>query len=108
VPGAGLRTAGVIAASLGGAALITGAVLNLKVNSMASDLERRGAYSRTDDARRADYATAAWIGYGVGSALVASGALLYYLGWTSARVGDASVSLAPAQGGVGIACQGSF
>lgn len=107
-PGAGLRTAGVIAASLGGAALITGAVLNLTVNGMASDLEQPGAYSRTDDARRADYATAAWVSYGVGGALVASGALLYYVGWTSARVGDASVSLAPARGGVGIACQGSF
>jgi len=75
---------------------------------MASDLEQPGAYSRSDDARRADYATAAWIGYGVGGALVAGGALLYYLGWTSARAGDASVSLAPTRGGVGITCQGSF
>lgn len=107
-PGAGLRTTGVIAASLGTAALITGVVLNLTVNSMASDLEQPGAYSRSDDARRADYATAAWISYGVGGALVAGGALLYYLGWTSARAGDASVSLAPTRGGVGITCQGSF
>ena len=107
-PGARLRTAGIVAASLGGAALVTGAVLNLKVNSMASDLERPGAYSRTDESRRADYATAAWIGYGIGGALVASGALLYYLGWSSARVGNTSVSLAPGQGEVGIAFQGRF
>jgi hypothetical protein len=45
-PGGGLRSVGTVAVALGGAGLITGVVLNVKVNSMASDLEAPGAYSR--------------------------------------------------------------
>jgi hypothetical protein len=107
-PGAGLRTAGVLVASLGAAALVTGLVLNLKVNSMAKDLEAPGAYSRSTDDRRGDYMTLAWVGYGVGGTLVASGALIYYLGWAKARAGKTSVALIPAPGQVGVVLRGGF
>jgi hypothetical protein len=106
--GAGLRTAGVIVAALGGAALVTAVALNLKVNSMAKDLEAPGAYSRSTESRRSDYATLTWIGYGVGGACLAGGAVLYLLGRRSART-DA-VALAPVIGPdhAGAALRGAF
>lgn len=106
--GAGLRTAGVIVAGLGGAALISAVAFNLKVNSMATDLEAPGAYSRSTESRRSNYATLAWIGYGVGGACLAGGALLYLLGRSAART-DA-VALAPTVSADqwGVSLQGAF
>jgi hypothetical protein len=103
-----MRTAGVIAAGLGGVALVTGVALNLKVNSLATDLEVPGAYSRSTESRRSEYATLAWIGYGVGGALLAGGVALYLLGRGSART-DA-IALAPvfASDRVGAALMGAF
>jgi len=51
-PGAGLRTAGVITAAVGGAALVTGLILNLKVNSMASDFQTLNGYTDSKESDR--------------------------------------------------------
>ena len=109
-PGAGLRTAGVIVAGLGGAALITGVALNLKVNGMASDLEKPGAYSRDTESRRSDYATLTWVSYGVGGACLAGGAILYLLGHSQARTNGPAVAVLPAiaSGGLAAVVKGAF
>jgi len=103
--GSGLRGAGVVTASVGGAALVTGIILNLKVNSMSRDLERH--YVSSTNSSRETYKTLALVSYGVGAACVAGGALLYYLGW---RPGGAVVALVPAvaPGEVGALLGGSF
>ena len=92
--GAGLRTAGIITAAFGGAAVITGIILNLKVNSMASDMQKTNGYTDSKDSDRKTYETLGWVGYGVGAACVATGAILYYLGIRAS--GTASVALVPA------------
>jgi tetratricopeptide (TPR) repeat protein len=94
--GAGLRTAGIVTAAVGGAGLVTGLLLNLKVNSMSSDLEN--GYDPSVDGSRKSYKTAGWIAYSAGAALVAGGAVLYYLGWRRGR-GAPPVALIPAAGG---------
>jgi hypothetical protein len=108
--GSGLRTAGIITASVGGAALLAGVELNLKVNSMTSDLEQPNNYNRSTDSTRKDYKTMAWIGYSVGAACVASGAVLYYLGWSRGHDSSATLALAPAvaPGTVGAVLAGGF
>jgi tetratricopeptide (TPR) repeat protein len=93
--GSGLRTAGLVVAGVGGAGLIAGLVLNLKVNSMSSDLE--GNYWLASDATRKRYKTAGWIAYGAGAACLASGAILYYLGWRRSER-TSSVALLPMVG----------
>jgi tetratricopeptide (TPR) repeat protein len=93
--GSGLRTAGLLVAGMGGAGLIGGLVLNLKVNSMSSELE--GNYGLAADATRKNYKTAGWIAYGAGAACLAGGAILYYLGWRRER-GSSSVTLLPTAG----------
>jgi hypothetical protein len=107
-PGSGLRAAGIVTAAVGGAAIITGVILNFKVNSMSSDLEKNWVPSTNSS--RESYKTIGWIGYGVGSACVASGAILYYLGWHKSNSAIESVSLVPvaAGGQVGVSLGGIF
>jgi TolA-binding protein len=93
--GSGLRTAGLLVAGVGGAGLIAGVFLNLKVNSMSSDLESN--YRLSADATRKNYKTAGWIAYGTGAACLAGGAVLYYLGWRR-ETRSSSVALLPTAG----------
>ena len=108
--GSGLRTAGIITAAFGGAAVVAGIILNLKVNSMASDMQKTNGYTDSKDADRKTYETLGWAGYGVGAACVATGAVLYYLGARSGAAGTASVALVPAfaPGQAGAIVKGAF
>jgi len=94
--GSGLRTAGIVTASVGGAALVAGIILNLKADSLASDLKSTDGYSSSKESDRKSYETMGWIGYGLGAACVATGAVLYVLGWRS--VGATTVAFVPAVG----------
>ena len=109
-PGSGLRTAGVIVASLGGAALVTGVILNLKVNSMISDIQSLNGYTDGKESDRKTYESLGWVSYGVGAACVASGAVLYYLGARAGKNGSTSVALLPAfaPGGALAVMKGAF
>jgi len=109
-PGAGLRTAGIITAAVGGAALVAGIILNLKVNSMASDFQTLNGYTDSKESDRKTYATLAWVSYGVGAACVATGSVLYILGLQGAKQGSTSVTLLPAfgPGGAAAVLKGSF
>jgi hypothetical protein len=78
-PGGGLRVAGVLVAGVGVAGLVTGVVLNVKVNSMSGDLE--ADWKPGMNSTREGYKTAGWIAYGAGAACVVAGTVFYYLGW---------------------------
>ena len=108
--GSGLRIAGVTVTAVGVAALITGVVLNLKVNSMSSDLAKPENFNRDTDTSRKNYKTLGWVSYGVGAACLAGGSLLYYLGWHSGRDSGPSVALVPnvAPSMAGAVLTGSF
>ncbi len=108
--GSGLRIAGITVVSVGAAALLTGVILNLKVNSMSNDLEKPNNFNRDTDTSRKNYKTLGWVSYGVGAACLAGGSLLYYLGWHSGRDSGASVALVPsvAPGIAGALLTGAF
>jgi hypothetical protein len=97
--GSGLRTAGIVTASVGGAALVAGILLNLKVNDISSGYETYNGYTEQKESQRKSYETWGWISYGAGAACVATGALLYYLGMRASRDGSTSVAVAPARDG---------
>ena len=101
--GAGLRTAGVITAAVGGAALVAGVILNLKVNSMASDFENLNGYTDSKESDRKTFETLGWVSYGVGAACVVTGSVLYILGLQSGKQGSTSMALVPALGPGGAA-----
>jgi hypothetical protein len=106
----GLRTAGLITAAFGGAALITGVVLNLKVNSMASDLQKTDGYTAGKESDRKTYETLGWVSYGVGAASIATGAVLYYLGRQPGSAGASSIAFIPTflPGQAGAILKGAF
>lgn len=108
--GSGLRITGIIAASVGAAALITGVALNIKVNRMSSDLQKPDNFNRDTDTSRKNYKTLGWVSYGVGAACLAGGSLLYYLGWNAGRTSTSTLALAPyvAPGMAGALLGGSF
>ena len=106
--GAGLRTTGIVVATIGGAALVGGVILNVKVNSMADDLQRTDQYSAGKESDRKSYATLTWVSYGVGAACIATGAILYYLGLRSGSSGSVALAPAFAPGQAGAILKGAF
>jgi tetratricopeptide (TPR) repeat protein len=92
--GRGLRVGAVIVASLGAASVVTGIVLNVKVNNMTSDLEKPYSYSRSTNSTRETYKTVGWIAYGLGGAALAAGAVAYGLGWSRGRSDSATLGVA--------------
>jgi hypothetical protein len=83
-----------LTASVGGAALIAGIILNYESNSLATDLKKTDGYTPGKESDRKNYETFSWVGYGVGAACVAAGAILYIVGSRSAS--DPSVAFVPA------------
>jgi tetratricopeptide (TPR) repeat protein len=106
---AGMRIAGVATMVVGLAGIATGVLLNIKANGMANDLEASSSsYSRNKESSRASDETFGWVGYGIGAACLASGAVLYYLGRSQGQ--HTQVALVPAvvPGQVGAVLQGAF
>lgn len=106
--GSGLRTAGIVTASVGGAALVAGVIFNVKVNSLASDIQKTDGYSPDKESDRKTYRTLGWVSYGLGAACVATGAVLYILGSRSSD--STSIALVPAfaPGQAGALVKGAF
>ena len=86
--GSRLRTAGIVAASVGALALAGGLVFNLEANSLASDLNKPAGWDRGKASSRETYQTFGWVGYGVGAAALITGATLFVLGGRSGTTTD--------------------
>jgi hypothetical protein len=92
--------AGIVTGSVGVAAAIAGVVFNLKANSTVDEMETEiDAYTSGRNSSQKTYAALAWVGYGVGAACIATGAVLTVVG--ASRRGSATtpaVALVPAVG----------
>jgi hypothetical protein len=108
--GSRIRTAGIVTAGVGGAALLAGVVLNLKANSIASSYQDSGGYTQNKESDRKTYETFAWVGYGLGAACVATGAVIYLYGRKGSESDSSSVALLPAfaPGEAGAVLKGAF
>jgi tetratricopeptide (TPR) repeat protein len=98
-PGLGLRITGIVLASLGVAGLGAGVGLNLLANKKISDMESRvDGYSDGESSSQKGYVTLAWVGYGVGTACLATGAILYGVGLSARSKSSDKVALVPTLG----------
>jgi hypothetical protein len=107
----GLLTAGVITGVVGLAAVGAGIAFNLKANSMVDEMETKlDGYTTSKNDSRSTYATMTWVGYGVGAACIATGAVLVGLGIASRRASSGPVALVPAvaPGQAGVLLHGGF
>ena len=102
-PGSGLRTGGILTASIGAAAVVAGVVLNIQYNQTINDMQTH--YRATTESSNKTKKTLAFVGYGAGAACVAGGALLYYLGW---KAGQPTILPTVAAGNAGVALVGGF
>lgn len=109
--GSGLRAAGIITASFGAAAVVAGVLFTLKANSIVNDFETKpGSYTTGQDSSRKTYSTLSWVGYGVGAASIATGAVLFGTGFKAGKRAAATVALLPAMtdGHTGVSLIGGF
>jgi hypothetical protein len=110
--GKGLVVGGIALGGVGVAAVVAGVVFNLKANSMVNDMETKvDDYTSSKNSSQKTYATLTWVGYGVGAACIAAGAVLVAVG--ASRGGSSStteVSLVPAvaPGQAGVLLRGGF
>jgi hypothetical protein len=96
---AGLRIVGIVTASVGVAAVAAAVVLNVKANSMVNQMETTSnGYSPSKVDERKTYETISWVGYGLGAACVATGAILFGLGLKPGGSSSTSVAIVPALG----------
>jgi hypothetical protein len=106
--GGGLRVAGIVVGSVGVIAVGTAVILNLKANSMASDLNSPTGYDRSKDTDHSRYQTLSWIGYGVGSACLIGGAILYGIGASNPKPSRVAFLPVLAPGHASLSLQGAF
>lgn len=95
--GSGLRIAGMVVAGVGVAGLIAGVALNLKANSVADSITPPNTYQRSTESTRKNYEALSWLGYGVGVAGLATGAVVFGLGWSRKSSGH-GLAVMPALG----------
>jgi hypothetical protein len=104
----GLRVAGIVCAAVGLVAVGTGFGLAMETRSMSSDAEKNGGGTQAQEDRRKTLETWGWVSYGVGAAAIASGVVLYIVGWP--RDHSTNVALLPtlAPEGASMILRGSF
>jgi hypothetical protein len=98
-----------VSLGIGVAGLATGVLLNVKANTLADELARSDtSYSREKASTRSAYVAGSWVGYGVGAAGVAGGAVLFLVGLRHGRQSHAALVPVAGPGRAGVALQGTF
>jgi hypothetical protein len=108
----GLLVGGIVTGGVGVVAVLAGVAFNVKANSMVNEMETVvDDYTSSKNSSQKDYVTLAWVGYGLGAACIATGAVLTVLG--ASRRGSSirtEVALVPAvgPGQAGVLLHGGF
>jgi hypothetical protein len=106
--GKGLRVAGIVCAAVGLAAVGTGVGLALKTQSMSSDAQKSGGGTQAQEDQRKSLENWGWVSYGVGAAAIATGAVLYIVGWPSDKSANVALLPALAPDGASMVLKGRF
>jgi hypothetical protein len=106
--GQGLRVAGIITAATGLAAVTAAIVCGAEAKAYSDSVQSGTRYDPNIGETGRLFETMQWVSYGVGAALVATGAVLY--GFGAASASGPSVALAPmvVPAGAGFSAQGAF
>jgi hypothetical protein len=110
-PGRGLRIAGIGCGVLGVASVGAGVYYYTQAKSYSNKVAGQGANPNPADASAGKHAqTMQWVFYSTGAAAIATGTVLYVLGWPSSDAGRVTTGVAPmfGPGVAGISAQGAF
>ena len=105
-----LRIAGIASGAVGLASLGTGLYFYTRAVSLSDDVSSSDTPSAADHKAGKNAETMQWVCYSIGAAAVASGAVLYYLGWRSSAGDTPTTAVVPLAGPglAGISAQGTF
>jgi hypothetical protein len=110
--GHGLIVGGIVTGAVGAAGVVAGVVFNLKANGLVDEMESNmDAYTSSKSSSRKSYETLGWIGYGVGAACIATGAVLIGVGVSrGGSAAQTSVAVMPtfSPGQAGVLLRGGF
>jgi hypothetical protein len=110
-PGRGLRIAGIACGVVGVASVGAAIFYYTQAKSYSDKVSGQGANPNPSDESAGKHAqTMQWVFYGAGAAAIATGTVLYVLGWPSADTSHATAAISPlfGPGLAGISAQGAF
>jgi len=103
-----LRIAGMATGAAGLVAIGTGIYFYTRATSLSDKITNSKNSSASDFASGKSAETMQWVFYSVGVAALATGSILYYLGWRDASPGQTAIAPMAGPGLAGIAAQGAF
>jgi tetratricopeptide (TPR) repeat protein len=108
--GRGLRIAGIACGAAGLASIGIAIYYYTQARSFSDKVNNSPTPQASDDQAGRDAQSMQWVFYSVGAGVLATGALLYWLGWPSAEAGHAVAGVAPMLGPglAGISARGTF
>jgi hypothetical protein len=110
IPGRNLRIAGIICGAVGVGAIGTGVYFYTRARSYSDKVSGQTTPDPSDDSAGKTAQTMQWVFYSVGGAALATGVVLYALGWPTSDANRPVSAIAPLLGPglAGISAQGSF
>jgi len=109
-PGRGLRIAGIACGVVGLASVGTAVYFYTQAKSYSDKVSGQTVPNPSDESAGKHAQTMQWVFYGAGAAAIATGTVLYVLGWQAGDSGGARAGIAPifGPGVAGISAQGAF
>lgn len=106
--GRGLRIAGVTCGVVGAASVATAIYFYTRARSYSDKVSDQDVPNPSDDSAGKTAETMQWVFYGVGGAALATGAVLYTLGWQAGNSQGTAIAPLFGNGVAGISAQGAF
>ena len=108
--GRGLRTAGVVCGAVGLASIGTAIYYYTRAKSFSNKVSNATIPNTSDEQAGQNAETMQWVFYGAGAGVLATGTLLYLLGWPTADASRSVAGVAPmiGPGLAGISAHGAF
>jgi len=106
--GLGLRIAGIACGVVGLGSIATAIYFYTRARSLSDKISKQDVPDPSDVSSGENAETMQWVFYGIGGAAIATGTVLYVLGWRSAGTGHASLAPMVGPGLAGIWARGAF
>ena len=108
--GFGLRSAGIACGAVGLASIGTAIYFHTRATSLSDKISSSDTPSASDFKSGKNAETMQWVFYSAGAAAIATGTVLYYLGWRRSAAGPETTAVGPMVGPglAGLSAQGIF
>jgi hypothetical protein len=106
--GQGMRMTGIACGAVGLASIGTAIYFYTRATSLSDTITKSNSPSASDYQSGKTAQTMQWVFYSVGAVALATGSVLYYLGWRAAQPGQTAVAPMVGPGFAGLSAQGAF